>query len=707
MPLSRFAKFAAGLAAAPFLAAVPLLAADKASTDDPYIWLEDIHGSRALEQVEAWNAATVAALVGTPAYEADRRRAREILDDPAQIAEPDHVMAGVVTNLWRDADHPRGLWRQASLASYLSGSPEWRTLIDVDALGKEEGKSWVWHGANCLAPEYRRCLVSLSPGGTDADVVREFDRTTGTFVTGGFEVPLAKSDVTWEDEDTLLVGTDWGEGSMTTSGYPMVVKRWKRGTPLAAADVVKQGEPQDISVGAFAVMDGDTRRIFIRRGTSFYRSQLWIEQTPGVLVRTPLPETAEFKGLVEGRMLAYLNEPLGEIPTGSLVSWSLADVLAGLPKAPDLVFTPSGRQSLTEVGTTDHAVWLKLLDDVSGKVLILAPQEDGTWSQTAATLPENATLTLAGSADGEDLAFVTAESFLLPPSLYAVTTDGSSRVLQSLPARFDAAQFAVAQHFATSKDDTKVPYFLVTKKGVKGPVPALMHAYGGFRAAQLPSYLTTQPYRAGPLGLFWVEEGNAFVLANIRGGDEYGPGWHDAALREKRQNAYDDLYAVAEDLVARGISAKGKIAVSGRSNGGLMAGVAMTQRPDLFGGAIIGSPLLDMKRYSHMLAGASWMAEYGDPDVPGDWAFIEKYSPYQAVKPGVKYPPAFFYLSTEDDRVHPGHARKMAARLSEYGNAFYYHEYREGGHSVGADHAEDAVRAALLHAYLDKVLEGK
>ncbi|PEQ13967.1 S9 family peptidase [Novosphingobium sp. PC22D] len=696
MSPARKSLLAAAVAAAPLLIA--------ATPEDPYVWLEDIHGEKALEQVEAWNAATMDALTQSPAFEADRKRAKAIMDDPAQIAEPAQVMGDVVTNLWRDAAHPRGLWREASLASFLSGEPEWKVLIDVDALGKQEGKSWVWHGADCLAPEYRRCLVSLSPGGTDADVVREWDRRAGAFVPNGFEVPLAKTDVTWEDADTLLIGTDWGEGSMTTSGYAMTVKRWRRGTPLSEATLVKEGKPEDISVSSFALMDGDTRRVFVSRGTSFYNSQLFIQQAPGVLVRTPVPETASIKGLIAGRMLGYLNEPLGEIPAGSVVSWDIEDMLASRSNGPRVVFTPSGRQSVTEVTTTDNAIWIKLLDDVAGKLVVLTPAGDGSWTQRPAALPENATLEFAAHADEQDLAFVTAESFLSPPTLYAVSADGEADAVQSLPAKFDAAQFAVAQHFATSKDGTKVPYFLVTRKGLKGPVPLLMHAYGGFRAAQTPTYLTTQPYRAGPLALYWAEEGNAFVLANIRGGDEYGPAWHEAALREKRQNAYDDLYAVAEDLIARGMTAKGKIAVSGRSNGGLLAGVAMTQRPDLFGAAIIGSPLLDMKRYSHLLAGASWMAEYGNPDVPDDWAFISKYSPYQALKPGTDYPAPFFYLSTEDDRVHPGHARKMAARLAEYGQPFYYHEYREGGHSVGADHAEDAVRAALLHAYLNKEL---
>ncbi|MDE8650918.1 prolyl oligopeptidase family serine peptidase [Novosphingobium album (ex Liu et al. 2023)] len=689
------------------LAAAPLLMAATGAPDDPYVWLEDIHGEKAIAQVEAWNAATMKALAAMPGYEADRARARAILDDESQIAEPGEVMGDAVTNLWRDAAHPRGLWRAASLASFLAGKPEWQTLIDVDALGKAEGKSWVWHGAECLAPEYRRCLVSLSPGGTDAEVVREWDRATGRFVPGGFTLPEAKSVVTWEDVDTLLVATDFGPGTMTASGYPRMVRRWRRGTPLAAASVIKEGLAEDITLSPFALMDGKTRRLFVQRGKTFYTSELWLAGPDGRLLPTPLPETADPRGILAGRLIAFLNKPLGTVPAGSLVAWPIADILAGAAGAPQAVFTPGAGQAIEDVGTTDSVLWIKLLDDVSGRLIALRPGADGAWSRTVAALPDKATIHLVSGADAKDMAFATVESFLVPPTLFAVAATGQAQALQSLPAKFDAARFDVAQHFAVSKDGTKVPYFLAIRKGVKGPVPALIHAYGGFRVAQTPTYLTTEPYRAGPLALDWVDDGNAYVLANIRGGGEYGPAWHEAALREKRQNAYDDLYAVAEDMVARGLSARGRIAVSGRSNGGLMAGVAITQRPDLFGGGIVGSPLLDMKRYSHLLAGASWMAEYGDPDLPADWAFIGAYSPYQALRKGVKYPPVFFYSSTEDDRVHPGHARKMAARLAEYGNAFYFHEYREGGHSVGADHAEDAVRAALLHAYLKTVLTGE
>ncbi|WP_338467270.1 prolyl oligopeptidase family serine peptidase [Novosphingobium sp. ZN18A2] len=702
----RYPRTAALLAAA---CAAPFLVAAAASADnaDPYLWLENIHGEKALATVGKWNAETARVLDAMPGYEADRVRAKAIMDDEHQIAEPAQVMGDTVTNLWRDAKHPKGLWREASLSSYLSGKPEWQTLIDVDALGKEEGKSWIWHGANCLAPDYERCLVSLSPGGSDADVMREWDRTTKSFVDGGFTLPEAKSTVAWEDADTLLVATDFGKGTMTTSGYPFVVKRWKRGTPLSAAQTVMEGKASDVGVFPRRLIDSDgTAYNVINRGITFYTGETWIEGPDHAFIKTPLPETADLEGVEGGRLFAFLNKPLGEIPAGSVVDWAIPDVIAGTAGAPEVVFTPNARQAVEDVGTTDHHVWIKLLDDVSGRLLVMTRGADGTWSHQTADLPDKATITLKASADKQDIAFATVQSFLVPPTLYAVDAGGKAAAVQSLPAKFDPSQFTVEQRFATSKDGTRVPYFLAMRKGVKGPVPALIHAYGGFRVAQTPTYLTTEPYRAGPLALFWVEDGNAYVLANIRGGGEYGPKWHDAALREKRQNAYDDLYAVAQDLVKRGITARGKIAVSGRSNGGLMAGVAMTQRPDLFGAAIIGSPLLDMKRYSHMLAGASWMAEYGNPDNPKDWAFIRKYSPYQNLKAGVHYPPPFIYLSTEDDRVHPGHARKFTAKLKALGDTVYYHEYREGGHSVGAAHAEDAVRAAMLHAYLRHVLMG-
>jgi prolyl oligopeptidase len=683
-------------------------AAPPAAADDPYLWLEEVEGGRALDQVRQWNAATENMLTHEPGFAAYRARAKAILDEPRQIALPADILGDQVSNLWRDAQHPRGQWRVSPLAAYVAGKPQWRVLIDVDALGKAEGKSWVWHGADCLAPVYRRCLVSLSPGGTDAAVVREFDMGTGKFVEGGFTLPAAKSDTTWVDADTLLVGTDDGRGSLTASGYPRVVKLWKRGTDLAAAPTVLAGERSDVRVGGRSVLDGGRRWTFIERGRTFWTHDYYL-LADGRPVKVPLPADADFRDVLGGRMIVSLNAPLSaggrSFPAGAVVAWPLADVAAGRAAVPELVMAPSPSQSIEEVTASQDVLWVKALDDVSGKLFALRRGQGG-WSRTAVPLARNNTVHVIAASPKGDTAFVTVEGMLTPPSLYAASPGAAPRLVQSLPASFDAAQFTVEQRFARSADGTRIPYFLVRRKGTRGPVPALIHSYGGFRAAQTPSYLTGEPYRAGPLGLFWVEEGNAYVLANLRGGGEYGPRWHDAAIREKHQRVFDDLQAVAEDLIRTGVTTKGKIAISGRSNGGVTVGAAVNQHPDLYGAVISGSPLGDMQRYSHLLAGASWMDEYGDPDKPADWAFLSRYSPYQNIRPGVKYPPILFYNSTKDDRVHPGHARKMAARLQGYGNRVYYHEYMEGGHAVGADRKEDAYRAALLIAFLNRELGG-
>ena len=691
---------AAALAFAP-----TAIAAQDTDADDPYIWLEEIQGERALAKVDQWNADTEAVLTDQPEYPLAKAWAKQILDDTRQIALPDAIQGDMVTNLWRDADNPRGLWRIASLESYMAGAPEWRVLIDVDKLGEDEGQSWVWHGANCLAPDYARCLIALSPGGTDADVVREFDVTTGRFVDGGFTLPEAKSNVAWFDEDTLFVGTDEGEGSLTDSGYPRLVKLWDRGTDFSTARQIAEGEQADISASGFSVLDGDTRWRFVNRSPSFWTNQISLVKEDGSTVPLPLPEDAEFEAVLNGLVIAKLNSALettgGTEQPGALVAWSLQSVLDGSDPAPFTVFRPSDTQAIEEVAASETKLWVKVLDDVSGKLIELSPGQSG-WTARDMELPANSTVQIAETSGTGDTAFVTVESMLTPPTLYAVPSEGEAVAIASEPAQFDASKFTVEQKFATSKDGTKVPYYLVRPKDAQGPLPTLIHAYGGFRAAQTPKYLTAEPYRSGPLGLFWVESGNAYVLANIRGGGEYGPRWHEDALREKRQNSFDDFHAVADDLVASRLTTPGHIAASGRSNGGVLVGAVANQRPDLYGAIISGSPLIDMRRYNKLLAGASWMAEYGNPDVPEDWAFMKEWSPYQNMSDGPDVPAAFYYLSTLDDRVHPGHARKAAAKHEAYGQTFYYHEYREGGHSVGSDHEEDAKRAALLLSYLNR-----
>ncbi len=692
------------LAAALVFTAAPIAAQDN-DADDPYIWLEEIQGERALAKVDQWNADTEAVLTAQAEYPLAKAWARQILDDTRQIAMPDAIQGDMVTNLWRDANNPRGLWRIASLDSYLAGTPEWRTLIDVDKLGEDEGQSWVWHGANCLAPEYTRCLVSLSPGGTDADVVREFDITTGAFVKGGFTLPEAKSNVAWFDENTLFVGTDEGPGSLTESGYPRLVKLWERGTDFAQARLIAEGQQTDISMNGFSVLDGETRYRFVRRGPDFWTGEYSLVAEDGATTALPLPVDAEFEAVLDGYVIAKLNSaldtPAGTEQPGALLAWSLDDVQRGRDAAPFAVFRPSETQAVEQVAASENKLWVKVLDDVSGKLIELTPDATG-WTERAMDLPANSTIQIAETSGAGDTAFVTVENMLTPPTLYAVPSEGAPQAIASEPAQFDASKFTVEQKFATSKDGTKVPYYLVRPEGAEGPLPTLIHAYGGFRAAQTPKYLTAEPYRSGPLGLFWVESGNAYVLANIRGGGEYGPRWHEDALREKRQNSFDDFHAVADDLVANRLADPGRIAASGRSNGGVLVGAVANQRPDLYGAIISGSPLIDMKRYNKLLAGASWMAEYGNPDVPEDWAFMREWSPYQNMRDSADVPAAFYYLSTLDDRVHPGHARKAAAKHEAWGQTFYYHEYREGGHSVGSDHEEDAKRAALLLAYLNR-----
>ncbi|MGL4542969.1 MAG: prolyl oligopeptidase family serine peptidase [Polymorphobacter sp.] len=700
------------LAALPLLASVVHAAPDAVKTGpakaDPNAYLEEVEGPAAIAQVKAWNAATLKVLTATPGFEANRARARALLEDDTRIATPDTVQGGQVFNLWRDAANPRGLWRSASLASFTAGKPQWRVLIDVDALGKAEGRSWVWGGAVCRAPAYVRCMVAVADGGTDAEVWREFDMTSAQFVPGGFALPAAKASVAWAGDDALYVATDFGAGSMTTSGYPRIVKRWARGTALDTAALVAQGQTTDVRMVATVIVDGDRQWPLVYRGIDFYTAEISHVAADGRLVRSPLPTDAVIEDIIDGRVIAKLITPLdttpATIPAGALVDYDLVALLGGQPApiAPVLLPTPS--QSIEQASGAASVLWVKLLDDVSGKLLALRRGADGRWSQTAMPLAANATVRLDAVAGPTPLAFATVEGLLLPPTLYALTPGAAAQQVQQVPPRFDASTMNVEQRFAKSKDGTRVPYFLVRKPGARGPVPALVHAYGGFRAAQTPTYLVEQPYRAGPVALFWVEAGNAYVLANIRGGSEYGPAWHKAGLREKRQNVFDDLHAVAEDLVATGVSAKGRIAISGRSNGGLLVGVAMEQRPDLYGAVVMGSPLIDMARYSKLLAGASWMGEYGDPDVAADWAFISAYSPYQNLRAGVKYPAPYIYTSTKDDRVHPGHARKFAARLEALGDPFFYAEALEGGHAAGADRIEDAQRAALIMAYLQRQL---
>jgi prolyl oligopeptidase len=695
------ALFVTGL----FAVAVPAVSA--APQADPNLYLEQVDGARALAKVKSWNAASAAALEKQPGFADYRAKALALLSTNQKIAQPDTILGDKVLNYWQDEQHPRGIWRVSPLAAFAAGRPQWRTLLDIDAMSAADKKNWVFKGANCLSPAYVDCMVSLSNGGGDAVVIREFDLDKAAFIPGGFTVPTAKTDVAWAAPDALLLDTDFGPGTVTDSGYGRIVKLWRRGTPLSSATTIAEGVKTDVSVRPRVLVDNGRTWPLVERALDFYHSKISHISHDGQLVPAPLPADAVINDVLDGRVIASLKTPWNGRAAGTVIAYSIPDLLAGRSPAIETVFVPNDHQAVEEISAGNSKLWVKYLDDVSGRLTALTRSPNGAWFSAPVALPDKSTVHLNAAAGTSDVAFATVEGMLTPPTLFRITPAAAPAAIQALPPQFDASNMVVEQHFATSPDGTKVPYFLVHRKDITGPVPVLMHAYGGFELAQTPSYLVHEPYRSGPLALFWVAEGNAYVLANIRGGGEYGPRWHNAVLRENRQKAYDDLYAIADDLSARGVTQRGRLAVSGRSNGGLMASVAIEQRPDLWGAAIIGSPLVDMKHYSHMLAGASWMGEYGNPDVPADWAFIGKYSPYQNLKCGERYPVPFIYTSTRDDRVHPGHARKLAAKLEGCGDKFFYDEAIEGGHAAGIVPEEDAQRVALEAVYMNMMLGGR
>lgn len=684
------------------LLAAPAAAQAPDATQDPYLWLEEVEGQQALDWVRARNDQSLKILEAQPKFAEYRARAEAILSDKRRIPTPS-IQGESVVNFWQDDTHVRGIWRKASLKSYLSGQPQWQTLIDMDALAKAEGKNWVWKGATCLKPDYVRCLVAVSNGGKDAVEIREFDTATGKFVDGGFRLPEAKVRLDWLDRDTLIVGTDFGEGSLTTSGYPRILKTWKRGTELSAARTLYEASPTDMAAGVDVSISEKGTYPLVIRSTSFYTGEIHHMKADGTLVRSPLPNDADYRLMFNGRVVALLRTDWtyngSTYPRGSVIAYAIDPVLEGKPATIEQVFTPKQGQAVSELEGAKDTLYVNVLDNVRGRLLALTPGKDGAWRATDLDAGKDVALQLVSASSKSDLILFKREGYTTPSELVAAG-DGPTKVAYALPARFDASKFTVEQLFATSKDGTKVPYSIVKPKDAKGPLPVWMFAYGGFEVPLVPSYVV-------PEYQFWIEEGGAYVVANLRGGGEYGPEWHQSAILENRQRAYEDLFAVSEDLIKRGITRPEKFGVYGRSNGGLLTSVALTQRPDLYGAIISGVPLADMKRYHKLLAGASWMAEYGNPDDPKQWAFISQYSPYQKLAAGQKYPQIFYYTSTKDDRVHPGHARKMAAKLEELGYPYFYYENLDGGHAGVANLKETAYRAALMLVYMNSQLKAE
>lgn len=669
--------------------------------EDPFLWLEAVDGEQALEWVRAQNDRYLPELGAVPGFAGWRQRAEAILQDPRRIAMPSGVGPSAVTatdvfNFWRDDRHVRGLWRISDRVSYEAGSPQWTTLLDMDALEAAEGANLQFAGATCLTPEYQRCLVRLSVGGMDAVEIREYDLQQRRFVPvaeGGFHSPTAKQGANWLDEDHLLLAT--AAGPVTKSGYAREVRLWKRGTSFAEAQLLLAIGEDELAIDAAVFGDGDSRRAVLIAADSFWTAQVRHLLADGSLVQSPLPSDADFRFIADigdgPRAYALLRTQFQQFPAGSLVSYAVPS--AGQMGPVQLVMTPTESQAINSIEATGAAIYVNLLDNVSAQLLRMQRQTD-SWSVATVPLPENRALSLV-AGDASDTLYAEIAGFADPAQLVRFVDGGAPSTIATAPAFFNGAEVEVKQRFATSKDGTRVPYFVVRRKDAEGPLKTYLWAYGGFEIPLVPAYLSAD-------ALMWVEAGNQYVVANLRGGGEYGPRWHRAALLEKRQNSYDDLHAVAEDLQASALASK--IAVHGRSNGGLMASVAYTQRPDLYDAALVGVPLADMQRYHLLLAGASWMAEYGNPDT-ADWEFIRQYSPYQNLRAGAAYPRVFFYTSTKDDRVHPGHARKMAARMEALGYPVYYYENIDGGHAGVANLREAAYRYALMLAYLNRELQ--
>jgi prolyl oligopeptidase len=673
---------------------------EPAVANDPYQWLEDVKGDKSIAWVREQNAKSEAELAQSPQFRKLETDIRAILDSTAKIPGVEKI-GDYYYNFWKDKDHARGLWRRTTLDEYRKADPKWETILDLDALNAAEKENWVWHGADCLKPDYTRCLIALSRGGSDADVTREFDLSTKAWVKDGFYRPEAKGGLSWIDKDAVYVYTDFGAGSMTPSGYPRIVKQWQRGTPMAQAQKVYEGQAQDMYIAAARDHTPGFQRDFVYRTIAFYNDELFLRGSDGKLAKVDAPNSAN-KSVHKDWLLLELRDPYDAggktYPAGALIATNFDDFMAG-KRDFTVLFAPTDNTSLASFGWTKNHLVLNVMEDVKNKLFVLTPAAQGEWTRKPlAGAPTIGTVSVAPvDGDDNDNVWVTATDYLTPTTLAIadVSNDAAPETLKSNPQFFDASKHVIEQHFATSKDGTKIPYFLVKPKDAKndGTTPTLLYGYGGFEVSMTPAY-------SGGVGKGWLEKGGAYAVANIRGGGEYGPRWHQAALKANRHKAYEDFAAVANDLVASKLTTHQRLGIMGGSNGGLLMGNMLTLYPQLYGAIVSQVPLLDMKRYTHLSAGASWMAEYGDPDKPAEWAWIRTFSPYQNVAPGKHYPPVLFTTSTRDDRVGPAHARKMAAKMQAMGYRADFYENIEGGHGGAADNKQSAFMHALEYTWL-------
>jgi len=690
-------------------AAAGLNGVQAATNDDPYLWLEEVSSPKALGWVEAHNARSTSVLEADPRYKRYYDQALAIAEAKDRIPTGSFI-GGRIYNFWQDSDHVRGIWRRATLESYASGKPEWETVLDLDALAAAEKANWVWKGAQCARPLERRCLINLSDGGEDAVTIREFDLKARSFVKGGFTLPKGKQRVDWLNENTLLVAREWKKGDLGRTGYPFIAKRLQRGKPLSSAVEVYRGSANDGGYGVtpYVLRDAQNRTLaLVDRPLDTFHSETYVLGPKGPR-RLAIPAKAQTVDLIDGRVIIQSQEewsPAGtgnHFPAGTLLSVDLVQVKADPARLrPTLIYKPGPREALQGASAAKDVLLVSTLDNVRGRTLVYRAGSNGSWTRSALDLPDNSSIGIADTNRTDNQAILAVTSFLSPPSLWlADAATGKASEIMQQPAKFDASNLVAEQREAVSSDGTKIPYFLVHRRDIKpdGNNPTLLYAYGGFEVSQTPSY-------SPATGKLWLENGGVYAVANIRGGGEFGPVWHEAGLSTKRQIVYDDFAAVAKDLIASKVTGPRRLGIRGGSNGGLLMGVEFTQHPELWHAVIIDVPLLDMMRISKIAAGASWEGEYGDVDAdPASRAFWEKTSPYQNLKRDVAYPVPFIFTTTKDDRVGPQHARKFAARMEEFGLPFYYYENTEGGHSAGANLRQAAHTAALEKIYLTRKL---
>jgi prolyl oligopeptidase len=668
--------------------------------DDPYLWLEDVQGDKALAWARDQNARSEKEFKADPRHERLRGDLLAILNSKDRIPKVAR-MGDHYYDFWRDEKNPRGLWRRVDVDNLSSRWPRWETVLDLDALATRESENWVWKGAECRRPEkpsepYRQCMIALSRGGADAAVLREFDLVDKRLIVGQKSFVLAedKQSVTWKDADTLWVASPFAEHEKTTSGYPRVAREWKRGELASRSPIVVQGLASDVAVDAWSERESGTRRDWTERSIGFWNS-VYEVTVDGKRVRLDIPADAQpipFTDWLLIRTRTPWTVGGRAFPGGTLLAARFDLYLRGA-RSFDVLYEPGARRSLVSVDRTRSSVLVTELDNVRSRIWEL--KYDGqNWQRMPVPLPETAQVKIVSTYWASDDFLATVQDFTTPTTLIERTA-GKLTPIKALPAFFKTDGLQTQQFEATSLDGTKIPYFVLMRKDAKldGKQPTLLYGYGGFEHAELPFY-------SGMIGKGWLEPGGVFVLANLRGGGEFGPEWHRAAQGVNKQRTWDDFAAVAEDLVKRGISSPQRLGIFGGSQGGLLVTATLVQHPELFGAAVVHVPLTDMLRYHKLLAGASWMAEYGDPDKPAERAAIEKYSPYQNVRKGVAYPRLFIATSTRDDRVHPGHARKLAARMIEQGHDVLYYENIEGGHSAAANNEQTARLYAQTFTFL-------